>query len=182
MEFKRIAACLCVIALSVSGCATNYANKRPAEVGAGITVKNSEFDSAITYIGPQVMSETRRGLFVDNETLQLIAKQDKSTKKIKYGVYVRILYSFDWRFYNTVSFKGGATEDLKQLSQKVDACTGAGCIHTEEVAFPIDLDKLTQGELEFRLNSKSGVENVLHVKKDYIDGFVQSVRTRAGSA
>jgi len=181
MGFKQIVGAFCAVALVLSGCATNYASKKPEEVAAGITVKNSDFDSVITYIGPQVMSETRRGLFVDNQTVQLAASQDKKTKGIKYAVYVRVLYSFDWRFYNSVSFKDGTTADLKELSQKVNSCTGVGCIHTEEVGFAIELERLNKGDLEFRLNSKSGAENVLLLPKNYIDGFVQSVRERASS-
>jgi len=183
MGFKRIAVALCAITLGVSGCATNFADKKPEEVAANITVKNSDFDSAITYIGPQVMSETRRGLFVDNQTVQLVASKDKRTKNIKYVVYVRVLYSFDWRFYNSVSFKDGTTAELKEIRRKVNSCTGMGCIHTEEAVFPVNLEQLTKGgDLEFRLNSKTGVENIMRLPKNYIDGFIYSVRARAGSA
>lgn len=172
-----------VFALFVSGCATNYADKSQDEVAKGITVKNSEFDSSISYIGPQAMSETRRGLSVDNETVQLLAIQNKKTKATKYIVYARILYSFDWRFYNSVSFSDGNTVPVKQLSQVVDSCTGAGCIHTEEISFPIGLEKLKEkGGFRFRLNSKSDVENIIALPKNYIEGFVGSVQQHEKSA
>ena len=59
-------------ALSLAGCATNFANVPPLEVSKAIEVKDSTFDSDITYTGPQAMSETRRGLFVDYETVRLL--------------------------------------------------------------------------------------------------------------
>lgn len=181
MKLNKFASALLATTLTLTGCATNYADKKPEEVAAGITVKNSDFDSSITYIGPQAFSTTRRGLFADNETVALTASQDKNTKEFKYAIYVRILYTSDWRFYKSSSFRDGTTTDLRQISQRVNTCTaGVGCAHTEEVGIPVGLDRLTKGsDLEFRLNSTSGVENVIKLPKNYINGFLQSVHVRA---
>ena len=179
MNFRIAAPLIIAIAITQTGCATNYANKKPEEVAANITVKNSEFDSSITYIGPQAFSETRRGLFVDNETVALAASQDKKTKEVKYAIYARILYTSEWRLYKSASFRDGTTTDIKQISQQVNTCTGVGCIHTEEVGIPVELNRLTTGgDLEFRLNSNSGAENIIKLPQSYIMGFIQSVHER----
>lgn len=181
MKRHQFASVLLATTLTLTGCATNYADKKPEEVAAGITVKNSDFDSSITYIGPQAFSTTRRGLFVDNETVALAASQYKNTKIFKYAIYARILYTSDWRFYKSASFRDSTTTDIKKISQRVNTCTASvGCTQTEEVVIPVGLDRLTKGgDLEFRLNSNSGVENVIKLPESYINGFLQSVRTRA---
>lgn len=161
----------------LSGCATNYGTVAPSEVSKAIEVKDSSFDADITYTGPQVMSETRRGLFVDNETARLAAVKNKKTGAVNYAVYVRVLYSFDWRFYKSVSFRDGMQAEVKNVSQRVNACTsGGGCIHTEELVFVVDLAKLkAAGDLEFRLNAKNGTENIITLPRGYINGFLNGL-------
>lgn len=161
----------------LSGCATNYATVAPSDVAKAIEVKDSSFDTDITYTGPQAMSETRRGLFVDNETVRLAAVKNKKTGAVSYAVYVRILYSFDWRFYKSVSFRDGVQADVKNVSQRVNACTsGGGCIHTEELVFVVDLARLKAGrDIEFRLNAKNGTVNIITVPSSYINGFLSGL-------
>lgn len=161
-----------IISTLLCGCATNYAQKPAAEISKAITIKDSEFDSQITYIGPQSFSETKRGLFVDNETVQLLATKNKKSGEVSYFIYVRVLYSFDWRFYNSASLANGTQLNIKPLSKIVNSCAGMGCIHTEEVSIPIDRKILDSGaDFKFRLNSKSGAENIITINKSYIEGF-----------
>lgn len=118
-------------------------------------------------------SETNRGLFVDNQTVQLVASRNKATGDVKYAVFVRVLYTSDWRFYQSASFQGGAQKPLRSLSKQTNACQAIGCIHTEEVALDIGRDVLSKGgDLQFRLNSQSGAENVIKVPSSYIAGFI----------
>jgi hypothetical protein len=164
---------LALIVAALSGCATNYGAASSSDVSKAMVVKDSSFDAVATYIGPQAFSETSRGLFVDNETAQLVASRNKTTGELKYAVFVRILYTSSWRFYQSASFRDGSQKPLRSLSKQTNACQAVGCIHTEEVALDIDKDLLTKGgDLEFRLNSQSGAENVIKVPSSYIAGFV----------
>ena len=174
-RMKKIIALL--ITALVTGCATNFANKAPTEVANALMVKNSEFDEKITYIGPQAFSETRRGIFVDNEVIQLIAVKDKKTNQVSYLVYTRIMYSSNWRFYNSISLENGTQLATSQQNRKVNTCTGAGCIFTEEFTFPIDRASLNiSGSFKYRANSKSGAENIITINKSYIDGFLLALK------
>lgn len=161
----------------LAGCATNYATAPSSEVSKAIEVKDTSFDTDVTYTGPQAFSETRRGLFVDNETVRLAAVKNKKTGAVNFAVYVRILYPFEWRFYNSVSFRDGKQADIKNLSRQVNSCTsGGGCIHTEEFVFVVGIDRLKSGEkLEFRANAKNGAENIIAIPRTYIDGFLNGL-------
>lgn len=161
-----------IILFILTGCATNYGSVSSSEVSNAIVVTNSTFDSAATYTGPQILSETRRGLFTDNEIVRLIASRDKKTEKIYYAIYVQIIYPIEWRFYRSVSFANGAQQDLRSLSQKAQACSGIGCVLTEEVIFNIEKNMIVSGDsFEFRLNSKTGRQNIIKIPRSYIDGF-----------
>lgn len=172
----KIAVLIC-ICFTMFGCATNFAEVTSAEVSKAIEVKDSTFDTDITYTGPPAFSETRRGLFVDNQTTRLAAVKNKKSRVVTYAVYVQIMYSFDWRFYNSVSLIDGTQLKANSLSQRVNACTaGAGCIHTEELVFVVELDRLkAKGDLVFRVNSKTGVENIITVPNSYITGFLNGL-------
>jgi hypothetical protein len=161
----------------LGGCATNYATAPSSEVSKAIEIKDSSFDSDITYTGPQAFSETRRGLFVDNETVRLAAVKNKTTGAVNFAMYVRILYSFEWRFYNSVSFRDGKQGEIKNVSRQVNSCTaGGGCIHTEEFVFLVGIEQLrSRGNLEFRVNAKNGAENIISIPRTYIDGFLKGL-------
>lgn len=171
------------VLLSLAGCATNYANVAPSEVAKAIEVTDSSFDADITYTGPQAFSETRRGIFVDYETVRLAVVKNKKSGAVKYGVYVSILYSFEWRFYKSASLRDGTQVQIKNLSRQVNACTsGGGCIHTEELVFIIDPARLRSGgNLEFRLNSTNGTENIITIQRSYIEGFLNGLPKSLGA-
>lgn len=165
--------CLASAASILGGCATNYGTVSPSEVSQALVVKDSNFDAIATVIGPQSFSETSRGIFTDNETTQLVVSRNKSTGDVRHAVFVRILYTSDWRFYQSVSFSGGEQRPLRSLSKQTNACQAVGCIHTEEVAFDIDRAVLDKGvDLEFRLNSPGGTENVIKLPRNYVTGFI----------
>ncbi|WP_170130818.1 hypothetical protein [Sphaerotilus hippei] len=175
MAFRKLIA---VAAVAIfSGCATNYAVAPPGEVSRAIEIKDSSFDANITYTGPQVGSETRRGIFVDYETVQLVAMKSKKTGVVAYMVYASVLYSFDWRFYGSASFQDGKQVDVRVMDRQVNSCSPSiGCIHTESVVFLVDLDRLKSGgDLVFRLNSKGAAENIIKIPRSYIDGFLGGV-------
>lgn len=156
----------------LTGCATNYGSVTPSDVSKAIVIHDSNFDEKSTYIGPQVLSTTRRGLFTDNETVRLVASRDKKTGKISYAVYVMVIYPIEWRFYRTVSFSNGIQQDLKSIGQKSQACGGIGCVLTEEIAFSVEKNIISSGDFfEFRLNSKNGTQNIIKIPRSYIEGF-----------
>lgn len=167
--------------LALAGCASNYADKSSREVAEAVTVKNSEFDPAAIIIGPQHVTRTSRGLFTDSNFTQLVASVDKKSKEVKYFVHTSVLYtSGQWRFYQSASLADATQRDLKIVGRQVQSCTAmAGCLYTEDVSFQVDLSELgklgQQGDFMYRLNSKSGTENVIILKREYINGFLVAV-------
>jgi hypothetical protein len=179
MDKKTVFFVIAAGLLFVTGCATNYGVVPSEEVAGAIEVKDSEFDSSVQFAGPQAFSDTRRGIFVDNEAIRLVAAQDKQTGVVSYGIYVRILYSQGWRFYNSVSFTDATRVEAPNVSREVNGCTGIGCIHTEEFVVPVELSRLEgDGDLVVRVNSRNGVENIISIPRSYIQGFLMSVRER----
>lgn len=163
----------------LGGCATNYGAQPSDVVSSAVEIKNSEFDRNIVFVGPPILTETNRGVFTDNETTRLVGVKNKITNEITYHVYVSVLYSFDWRFYNTVSLLGGSVIDVKRISQQVKSCTSIGCIHFEEFSFPISKINLTQPQgLQFRANGSNGFENKITIPPQYVSGFLFNVSSR----
>ena len=167
------------LTLLLMSCATNYATKSAAEVGAALETHTSEFDSLVGFRGPPVFSSTRRGLFVDNETTRLAAAKDKKSGKSVVLIEFSIIYPMSWRFYNSVSFQDSTKIEPTEVARSADACGGMGCVFKESFAVPVEVSKLeAPGEFKFRVNSKKGVENVITLQRSYIDGFLQSLRAK----
>lgn len=171
-----------IAAVTLAGCATNYANKTPQQVADAITVKASEFDGDVTYYGPGISSVTRRGIFEDNERTRIVAKRSKTASAVSFFVETHVMYSFDWRHYTSASFDDGTSVEATSLDKKVLSCTGIGCIKTEHVYFQVPYDRLAKGNgpLRFRLNGKTG-ENIITLPRAYIDGVVAGVGVRAAA-
>lgn len=167
-----------LIALGLAGCASNnFAEKSPTEVAQAVTVKNSDFDRVAQVIGPKHVTDIKRNPFTDTNYTQLVGSVDKKTKELKYHVYTTIVYQAPrWRFYKTVSLINGTQRDLNVGQRTVGSCTTyVGCLYTEEVSFEVDASELgsigAQGDFQYRLNSTTGIENAITVKRQYIDGF-----------
>lgn len=161
------------------GCATNYANVPPSEVAKAIEVRTSDFDAHISYIGPQVRSTTDRGLLImqDLEMLGLAAGIDKKTGQVtNLGVWVDVYYAGDWRYYESATFRDTATVSALDVSRKVTSCSGGTCKFDEVFFIPMNIARLTRGgDLDLRLNSKSGVSNIVKIPRGYIDGFLSGL-------
>lgn len=166
-------AVLALVGVLLSGCVTNYVNAPAEKVANAVVVSDSEFDSSVAYTGPDIQSVTRRGLFVDNESLRLVALRDKKSNALTYVVQLRILYSFDWRFYSSASFTDGSSVEVKEIDRRTNDCVALGCIHTERVFFLVDFKRLkdSQDGLRFRLNGKN-TTNVITIPRNYINGFM----------
>lgn len=172
LNLSTLAACLLITA-----CATDYAAKPAQETAQQVKVKNSEFDSKVTYIGPEIISETQRGLFMDSQFTRLVIQKDKNSNNLNYIIQSTITYSSKWRFYETVSFKDGTKANLTIRERDVISCS-SGCILKESIQFPITLDKLIDNsDFKFRLNSKSGAENIIVIPKNYIQGVLSSQKS-----
>ena len=175
---KTMTTLLAAVALLVlQGCATNYASAPPEKVAAAMKVTASEFDAAATYVGPPVSSTTQRGLFTDNETVRLYAKAPTDGGELSYFVWVQMLYSGGWRYYEGASYVGGAQANVTVQDRQVFGCTGVGCTYTETIYFPIDYSMISGGgDLRFRVDSKKGVNNVLTIPASYKQGFIMGLQ------
>ncbi|EAW31108.1 hypothetical protein GP2143_03268 [marine gamma proteobacterium HTCC2143] len=184
MEYKKIedymkyiAAIYCLL-LVLTGCATNYSNVSPESVAQKVVIKNSGFDSHKTYFGPDHETSTSRGLFTDYEHVKLVAYEDKKSGKISYKLRISILYSGGWRFYDSASFLGGTHVDLHNNSRDVNFCTGGLCSYTEVMDIAISEERLTDyldNDLIFRLNARTGHENIIEISSNYVAGFYSTI-------
>ena len=178
---KNLKALMLALALSslMTSCATNYADKSSSEIGSALTVKDSEFDQDKTIGGPPVFTKTRRGIFVDNETTRLVVVKNKSTGAIRIGLYVDIVHSGDWRFYDSISLTDGTRIDSSMKNNEIGTCSSVGCVLTEAVLVKLTLEQVQQNQdFKFRVNSRSGTENTIVLPASYIKGFFEGVRAR----
>lgn len=159
--------------LTIAACATNYATKQPAEIAQAVIKKDSEFDAQITFVGPRLQTTKSRGIFTDYQYAQLRSFKDKKTGRITHQAYVEINYTGSWRYYQSASFKNGTQAEVAVIGRNVDSCTGVGCIYTETLGVEVSEGMLKQvgGALEFRLNAKSGHENIISIPANYLAGY-----------
>lgn len=166
------------IIASITGCATTNSSNTPEDFAKRISIKNSEFDKEITFVGSPIYTVTKRGLFEDNETTRIVAFQSKTTGKVQYSLYISVMYMFDWRFYKSISLKDTTTIQLKSISQKVNFCQSIGCNHTEEMGANIPLETLDSSkDFIFRLNSTSGKENIITIPYTYVAGTLAGIKS-----
>ena len=170
-----------ICGLCLTACTTtNYQNVPAEKVAQGVTVRDSEYDKVRTYTGPILHKDTRRGIFQDNIVYSLGANKDKSSGKIQYVVAVQILYIGEWRFYDSISLKGGTRIPVKTLSRKVNFCD-IGCSYTE--TFVAEVDSLTmavwaEAGLTIRINSQVGADDELSFSSSYVTGFLAGLSHR----
>lgn len=164
----------------MTGCATNFADKPPAEVARAVQVKDTAFDAKKLIGGPLVASETKRFPFTDSQSTYLLVEKDRVTGALtNYTLFVRVIHNGPWRFFQSASFVGGAQVEVKVGEREVSACGGSGfCVYTESVGIPIkeEVIRAAKEGLRVRLNSKSGLENEIFLPKSYIDGFLEGAR------
>ena len=178
---KNAKVLMLALALSplVMSCATNYADKSPSEIGSALTVKDSEFDQDITIGGPPAFTKTRRGIFVDNETTRLVVVKNKTTGVVRIGLYVDIVHSDSWRFYNSISLTDGTRIESSIQNNEIGTCSSLGCVLTEAVVVKLTPEQIPRNQdFKFRVNSRNGVENTIVLPASYIQGFFDAVRAR----
>jgi hypothetical protein len=160
--------------LGLTGCATNYGTRPAGDVTAAVQVRDSTFDARRIYAGPPSFSETSRFPFVDNETARLVAFKDKATGQVTHAVTLMVMYSGGWRFYESVSLPGGTTVSLHEVKRDVNACMGAGCTFTEQMALELtdDQAQAARSGLQFRVNARSGHSNIITLPGEYVRGFL----------
>jgi len=165
-----------VVTLVISGCATNMANKSPEYIAGKVEMKNSEFDSAATFLGPVHSTSKQRGLFSDSEYVRLRAFEDKKTGKLQHQIYVVISYVGGWRYYDSVSFVGGETVGATAVDRKVNFCQASGlCSHNEDVIINLSREQLIEAQdtgFKFRINSRQGINSELAIPPSYVRGFM----------
>lgn len=152
-------------------------------IAAATKVVSSKFDGRMTIQGPlmQVNHKTRPDDYLSDIDFRRIALRAFREKgETLHQVYVEIEYvASRWRFYETVSFVGGRAAKLLPIDRKVASCS-ARCNYVETLGVDVtDADLRGSGDLEFRLNSKSGVRDVVVVPRSYINGYLAAVSAKA---
>ena len=121
-----------------------------------IRVKNSEFDSSISYAGPNV-----RGSVVGSTLLvtELQVHRNKSTGALSWMVVLGANYTAPWRYYDNASLSGGKLIPAADVDRTVGSCSYGSCDLGESVWLRLDQDDVRKGladGLKLRWNARSG--------------------------
>ena len=121
-----------------------------------IRVKNSEFDSSISYAGPNV-----RGSVVGSTLLatELQVHRNKSTGSLSWMVVLGANYTAPWRYYDNASLSGGKLIPAADVDRTVGSCAYGSCDLGESVWLRLDQDDVRNGlaeGLKLRWNARSG--------------------------
>jgi hypothetical protein len=167
------------IPLVVIGCAPNYATMPAEQLVTHVRSSSSEFDAnTLTYL-PPISSRMDRGLLGSYETIEatLGYSTDKTTGQKRYALVVKIDYNdYEWHFYESAEYKGGATAPLLGTPRrKVQGCQayktlGTRCDYTEIVVIQLD-DKYVLDHLSgfsIRVSSRSGKHNIVSLPGNYV--------------
>lgn len=160
--------------MAISGCATNYAGAPPEKITAAIRVKDSPYDTAVTYQAPAIQL-SGGGIIADGVSVYLRSFEDKKSKSMLHQAVVAVTYSGEWRFYETTSFPGGETVIPTAVDRSLDRCSASSCLYTETVIVSLQPGQLVGGSssgLKFRLNAQRSVGTEIFIPANYVRGFL----------
>ncbi|MGO9514519.1 MAG: PDZ domain-containing protein [Steroidobacteraceae bacterium] len=113
---------------------------------------------------------------------------DKKTGQKSFQVDAWIIYSGNWRYYETANYRttnGPRSVPTTQISKKSENCAVGNCMYTEHIAFPVDEELLRQLATgyapakpviwRFKLLAKSGPEYRGGLSNAEIAGFLAKV-------
>lgn len=176
--------------ITLAGCASApqtgpsyYATMDPKGIAASSKAVVSKF-SENTWIEAPAMRykiERKTGDIVPpvDDYLVLLRGLVSKDGKVTHQAYVNIDYSAStWRHYSSANLAGGKFISAVPVETKVLRCGAGGrCDFREVFAVPLDEAALrSSGDVEFRLNSKAEGEDVVTLPRNYIDGYLLSIK------
>lgn len=181
--FSVVIAC----ALLLNGCASlpPVDEMTEEQLRSNVAVSTSKFDSDIKLTGTVIANNSNGQSLISNETYYIASRVDKSDLTARHDIVIDLTYNQDWRYYQSISFEGGATRSVNVINREVQECTGnmfIGCIFNELVSVRFnrnELEEAADGEgLTFRLNSRfSNVFSIIHFPASYLKVQLQAVDT-----
>lgn len=152
-------------------------------------VKTSDFDADVTIEGTVIGNTVSRGLTLDIENYSIKTLVNKKTGVISHHVVIKIDYNMDWRYYDSISFKGGDSRQVNVIQRDVKACSGnmfSGCSFTETVSTSFTTEEVRQAMknegLLFRLNSRyNNIFTVVHFPPNYLEAQLKASKRIADS-
>lgn len=171
---------LIALTLTVCGCANNYAEKSPAEVSGRMKVVDSEFDKSRLFAAPTVNGEGE-GLLAPQYEAQLVAVQEKATRKVTHALRVSWTYvGQDWIFFSRAALPGA--DELKTAVgvRNVVSCSGRSCIHEENLTseLPVEVLAAASTGLRIRYSGQRG-QGIVELPANYVAGYLSGAQRLA---
>ena len=175
---------LCMAIFAVQGCASNYKKYEsyaPDKISSEVVISTSDFHDKVSFSGPEIrVAHKTNGFFNYATEVRLTAARDRKTGDIGYAIYSLILYTRDWRYFESLTFLNKKTVSSNVMDRKVRGCTSAGCTFEEKLLTPITLEQLAGDEdVRFQINSQRGAHAEARIPRSYIIGFLSRVASYA---
>lgn len=167
----------------LAGCTTAPASLE--QIGNGVQVHDTQFDTVRTYLGPEIDKRTETHPAEKTPTTithRLYADQDKKSGISNIYLHAKLTWMdrFGWRRYDSASFEGGHTVRTVQFTNMESACgPGTVCFYEERIAIPLKgefLQETVDTGFSVRLNSRAGKTHILKVSHKDIVGFFTALR------
>ncbi|UZT80641.1 hypothetical protein OF113_11540 [Ectopseudomonas chengduensis] len=170
------------VALALTGCATDYSKKTPAEVAKEVRVLDSEFNAHRLLMAPVVKASPMFGM---NYSARLVRSQAKSDGSVTHVLTVDWDYSSSrWMFFSSATLPGARSLVVRANDRHVRSCGSYGsCSYTERVSAIIPLDVLiglaaSRSDMNIRFGSQQGYVD-LALPANYVLGYLQGTSTIA---
>lgn len=168
-------------ALVLSGCATNYRDKTPAEVAQATRVHESEYSESRIYLAPPVTGNPVMGMTYE---AQLAAIQSKKDGSITHALRVKWSYlSHAWMFFSNATLPGPIPLETVSTNREVYSCRSSRCSYYESTSAVVPLEILANASagLKVRFSSQQGAVMV-ELPANYVLGYLQAMSTALGGA
>lgn len=170
------------VALALTGCATDYSKKTPAEVAKEVRVLDSEFNAHRLLMAPVVKASPMFGM---NYSARLVRSQAKADGSVTHVLTVDWDYSSSrWMFFSSATLPGARSLVVRANDRHVRSCGSYGsCSYTERVSAIIPLDVLiglaaSRSDMNIRFGSQQGYVD-LALPANYVLGYLQGTSTIA---
>lgn len=170
-----------LVTLLLSGCATDYRNKAPAEVAQATRVHDSEYSENRIYLAPPVTGNPVMGMTYE---AQLAAIQSKKDGSITHALRVKWRYlSHAWMFFSNATLPGPIPLETVSTNREVHSCRSSRCSYYESTSAVVPLEILANAGsgLKVRFSSQQGAV-IVELPATYVLGYLQAMSTALGGA
>ncbi len=169
-----------LLILIVSGCAGAPTTQQ--DYVSRVEVRDSEFDPATTFLGPQLQASIK-GMGGTAAYARFRSYQLKQSDAVKHQLYIDLYYSGKRpRFFESASFPGGTTIDVDVLSQERLRChknkTLWPCDFHEVLAISLSgqfLQRHSQSGFRTRLNAHTGDQVIVTIPAHFVSGQLEAM-------